>query len=118
MGGRVTARYTGSDSVRSNSDEFSVARARIYANATIQENYALRIQTEFAKDPKLKDGYVSINHVPQAKLRIGQFKPPYTFENLHSHKYLDFADRSIAINNMRNPSRDIGMMLHGKLCND
>jgi phosphate-selective porin OprO/OprP len=51
-------------------------------------------------------------------LKLGQFKVPFTWENLQSHKYLDFADRSIAVNNMRRPGRDIGGMLHGRIWDD
>ena len=115
MGGRVTTRFTALDSGHPSSNEFAVERARLYANVTLLDHYDLRIQTELSKDAKLKDGYINIHHIPWAQLKIGQFKPPYTWENLQSHKYIDFADRSIAVNNMRGPSRDIGMMLHGKL---
>lgn len=116
VGGRVTTRVTAFESGHPSDEDLSVERARLYANATLLDLYDLRIQTEFAKDPKLKDGYINIRHLPKAQLRLGQFKPPYAWENLQSHKYLDFADRSIAVNNIRNPSRDIGAMLHGKLC--
>jgi phosphate-selective porin OprO/OprP len=118
MGGRITARFTGLESGHPSNSEFSLERARIYVNTTLLEHYDLRIQTELSEDPKLKDGYLNIDHIPWAELRIGQFRPPFTWENLQSHKYLDFVDRSIAINNIRNPSRDIGLMLHGTLCDD
>ena len=115
VGGRVTTRFTAFDSGYPSDDEFSVSRARIYALVSLLDHYDLKIQTEFSKDPTLKDGYLNIHYVPWAEVKVGQFKPPYTWENLQSHKYLDFVDRSIAVNNMRKPSRDIGVMLHGKL---
>lgn len=106
MGGRVTTRFTALDSGHPSSNEFAVERARLYTNVTLLDHYDLRIQTELSKDAELKDGYLNIHHVPWAELKIGQFKPPYTWENLQSHKYIDFSDRSIAVNNMRGPSRD------------
>lgn len=118
VGGRVTTRFTTLDSGHPANNEFSVERARLYVKATLLDHYSLRIQSELSEDPKLKDGYINIDHMPWAELRLGQFKPPYTWENLQSHKYLDFADRSIAVNNIRKPSRDIGLMFHGRLLND
>jgi phosphate-selective porin OprO/OprP len=49
---------------------------------------------------------------------MGQFKVPFAWEFLQSHKYLDFADRSLAVENMRFKGRDMGVMLHGALFDD
>jgi phosphate-selective porin OprO/OprP len=118
LGGRITGRFTTLDSDHPSSDEFSLERARIETDVSLLDHYALRIQVEFSEDPKLKDGYLDIHYVPWASLRLGQYRPPFTWENLQSHKYIDFAERSIAVNNMRQPSRDIGLMLHGGFCDD
>ncbi len=118
LGGRVTTRFMALDSDHPSNDEFSVERARLYTNLSLLDQYDLRIQVEFAENPKLKDGYLDIHYVPWARLKMGQYKPPFTWENLESHKYIDFAERSIAVNNMRLPSRDIGIMLHGGFCDD
>jgi phosphate-selective porin OprO/OprP len=125
LGGRVTGRFTAFAGDHPLDDEFSVERARLFANARLFEYYSLRIQVEFSQErrvneafsqePRLKDGYLEVHYVPWARFRLGQFKVPFTLENVQSHKYIDFAERSIATDNMRLPSRDIGAMLHGRL---
>jgi len=118
LGGRITGRFKALDSGHPLNDEFSVERARLYSNASLLDYYDLRIQVEFSEDPKLKDGYWDIHHIPWAILRLGQFKTPFTWEYLQSHKYIDFAERSMAVDNMRFKGRDIGVMLHGRFCED
>jgi phosphate-selective porin OprO/OprP len=125
LGGRVTSRFTAFAGDHPLDDEFSVERARLFANARLFDYYSLRIQVEFSQErrvneafsqePRLKDGYLDVHYVPWAQFRLGQFKVPFTLESLQSHKYIDFAERSIAVDNMRLPSRDIGAMLHGRL---
>lgn len=125
LGGRVTGRFTAFAGDHPLDDEFSVERARLFADARLFEYYSLRIQVEFSQErrvdgafsqePRLKDAYLEVDYVPWARFRMGQFKVPFTLENIQSHKYIDFAERSIAVDNMRLPSRDIGAMLHGRL---
>lgn len=117
FGGRVTTRYTGFLSDSPLFDEFSVERARLETDVSLLDYYSLRVQVEFADSPKLKDGYIDVHYIPEARVRLGQFKVPFSWEGLQSHKYLDFADRSFAVTNMR-ASRDIGAMLHGELWED
>ncbi len=120
LGGRLTSRYTAFTSETPLEDQFSVKRARLETEATLMDYYLLRLQVEFADaskptssySVKLKDGYIDVNYFPEARLRIGQFKVPFSFEALQSHKYLDFVDLSLAVQNLR-AGRDIGMMLFG-----
>ncbi|RJP17504.1 MAG: hypothetical protein C4520_16185 [Candidatus Abyssobacteria bacterium SURF_5] len=117
LGGRVTGRLTVFESDYPLYDEFSLERARLETDATVFDYYTLRVTVEFADSPKLKDGYIDVHYFPEARLRAGQFKVPFSWEALQSHKYLDFADLSLAVNNMRG-SRDIGAMVHGVLFDD
>ena len=115
MGGRVTSRFIAFDSGHPSDDEFSVERARLFTNVNLLEYYNLRIQFEFSDDPKLADCYLDINYDPRARLRIGQFKIPFGAEIQQSHKYLDFANRTVTIDSSGLATRDIGVMLHGHL---
>jgi len=115
LGGRVTSRFTALDSDHPLNDEFRVMRARVETDVNVLDYYDLKIAGEFAESPKLKDGYLDVHYVPWARFRMGQFKVPFTWEYLASHKYIDFAERSFAVDNMRFQGRDIGAMLHGKL---
>jgi len=118
LGGRITGRFTAflTDSPLNN--EFSVERARLFANVRLLDYYSLRIQVEFSPKPVLKDGYIDVHYVPWARLRMGQFKAPFSLEYQQSHKYIDFAERSLAVDNMRAVGRDIGAMLHGQIADD
>jgi phosphate-selective porin OprO/OprP len=114
LGGRITGRYTALEADHPVDDEFSVERARLFTDVSLMDHYRLRIQVEFAEDPELRDGYLEVDYVPWARFRLGQFKVPFTLENQQSHKYIDFAERSLSVDNMRLPARDIGIMLHGQ----
>ena len=118
LGGRITSRFRALDSGHPLNDEFSVERARLYSKVSLLDYYDLRIQVEFSENPTLKDGYLDVHYVPWARLRMGQFKVPFAWEYLQSHKYIDFAERSMAVDNMRSKGRDIGVMLHGRFHDD
>ena len=59
---------------------------------------------------------MNIHYWPQAQLKFGQFKTPFSMEELHSDNWIDFIERSLA--NKLAPSRDIGVMLHGGIKED
>jgi len=93
---------------------FFVRRARLCASGTIYKYYSFRIEPEFGKgSSKLNDGFMNIHSWPQAQLKFGQFKTPFSMEEQHSDNWIDFMERSLA--NKLAPSRDIGAMLHGSL---
>jgi len=117
LGGRITGRFTAFLTEHPLNDEFSVERARLFTNVRLLDHYSLRIQVEFSPEPVLKDGYIDVHYVPWARLKLGQFKAPFSLEYQQSHKYIDFAERSIAVDNMRAVGRDIGAMLHGWVAN-
>lgn len=95
-------------------DSFFVRRARLALQGVFYKYFEFKIESEFGKgNAKLNDGYANINYFPQAQLQIGQFKTPFSMEELHSDNWIDFVERSLA-NNLA-PSRDIGVMLHGGL---
>ena len=136
LGGRFIGRTTIIESGVPFDDETDVKSARLYANLSFFDNVSFRIQGEFSGsaifeetgifektgkdslDAELKDIYLEVRYVEWARLRAGQFKVPFTWESLQSSKHLDFGDRSIAVRNMRSPTRDIGGMLHGRLHDD
>jgi phosphate-selective porin OprO/OprP len=115
LGGRITGRFTAFLTESPLHNEFSVERARLFTNVRLFDYYSLRIQVEFSPKPVLKDGYIDVHYVPWARLRLGQFKAPFSLEYQQSHKYIDFAERSLAVDNMRAIGRDIGAMLHGRV---
>ncbi|MCP4666214.1 MAG: hypothetical protein GY849_07595 [Deltaproteobacteria bacterium] len=93
---------------------FFVRRARLCTSGTLHKYYDFRVEAEFGKGgARLNDGFLNIGYVPFAQLKFGQFKVPFSMEELHSDNWIDFVERSIA--NRLAPSRDIGVMLHGSI---
>ena len=93
---------------------FFVRRARLSLAGTLYKHYDFTIEPEFGKGGSgLNDGFINIRYFPKAQLTFGQFKTPFSMEELHSDNWIDFIERSIA--NKLAPSRDLGIMLHGGL---
>lgn len=63
--------------------------------------------------PALQTGYLEFAFLPELQLRAGQFKVPFSLEELTSSRFIDFVERSL-INELA-PARDVGIMVHGSL---
>ncbi|MCP4576495.1 MAG: hypothetical protein GY846_09460 [Deltaproteobacteria bacterium] len=93
---------------------FFIRRARLCTSGTLYKYYDFRVEAEFGTGgARLNDGFMNIRYVPYAQLKFGQFKVPFSMEELQSDNWIDFVERSIA--NRLAPSRDIGVMLHGSI---
>ena len=55
--------------------------------------------------------WMNFGYIPNAQVRIGQFKEPFNSEVLLPEKYLDFIERSI-VATVVSPAEDIGVMVH------
>jgi len=97
-------------------DSFFVRRARLALAGRLFKYYAFRIEEEFANGPKLNDAFINVQYYKPAQFIFGQFKVPFSMEEMHSDNWIDFMERSIA--NKIAPSRDIGMMFHGPISDD
>jgi len=94
---------------------FSVRTARVGLKGTIYEHYDFGVVAEFGKGySDLWDGYMGFNHLPWAKLRVGQFKQPFSVEWYSPIASRDFTEMPLPIDNLT-PDRDIGIMLHGNI---
>lgn len=87
-------------------------RARLYLSGEIYGNIGFKAQYDFAGgDPEFKDAYMELKKIPiLGNFRVGQFKEPFSFEELTSSKYITFMERSL--NNVFAPGRNTGFMLH------
>jgi len=93
---------------------FYIRRARLAASGTLYKYYDFRVEAEFGKGgSRLNDGFMNIHYWPHAQLKLGQFKVPFSMEELTSDNWIDFIERSLV--NRLVPSRDIGVMIHGNL---
>ncbi len=98
---------------------FQIPAARMsFAGNAFKEEYKYGVQLEFAGgDTRLLDFFTEYDYKPSFKLRVGQFKVPYSRQRLASIGNLLFTDRSIADEEF-NLNRDIGLMFHGVLAHE
>ena len=102
-------------------NEFVVRRARINAEGNVlNKQFTFKLQNDFVgktddedrRTSDLKDAYIQWNADPMAKLRLGQFKVPYSAQELVSSTSLQFIERAIATDEFA-PAREGGAMASG-----
>ncbi len=96
-------------------NDSEVRRARIYMAGTFYDNVKLKMQYEFAGgDVDFKDVYIELNNLPYVgNLRMGQFKEPFSLEEMGSSNSETFIERSLV--NALVPSRNAGILAHDVL---
>ncbi len=93
-------------------------RARLYFSGTVYEDIDFKVQFDFAGgDADFKDVYLALRNVPYvSNVRIGQFKEPFSLEELTSSNYITFMERSLV--NTFAPSRNTGVMFYDTLLDE
>lgn len=96
---------------------FEVARARLSMKGTMWKSWVkYNVSYELSRsggsrNGGLKDGYIEFAKAPLASVRFGQFKVPFSLQELTADTGQMFVDR--AITNVFAPARDAGLMLLG-----
>jgi phosphate-selective porin OprO and OprP len=90
-------------------------RSRLYFSGTVYDDIDFKLQYDFAGgDADLKDAYIRLRNVPYVgSVRVGQFKEPFSLEELSSSNNITFMERSLV--NTFAPSRNTGVMFNGVL---
>lgn len=102
------------DSDPTGTSTFLLRRVRPIIEGTVFRHYDFRLMTDFGGGTTvLQDAYVDVNHVPQARIRLGKFKPPVGLERLQSATGILFAERALPTNLV--PNRDIGVQVWADL---
>lgn len=86
---------------------FQLRRGRISLDGDIHKIASYKIQVEALNSPALLDAYLQIKPARYANLTFGQFKIPFSQENLISSSDLLTIERSQVVNSLV-PGRDIG----------
>jgi hypothetical protein len=103
---------------------FDIRRARVDLKGSITPYFAYRVQTELADKPKLLDAYGEIRIADYFSITVGQFKIPFSMENLASSNKLEMIDRSQVVEALvargkdvigNQNGRDIGVQFGGGL---
>lgn len=94
---------------------FLVRRARLALEGKIARYYDFKVEGDFADTAGtlLRDFYVRVHRNDELQLTFGQYKEPFSQEELRSDAYQDFVERSL-VNNLA-PSRSPGVMASGVL---
>lgn len=117
FGGRMQLDYRAYEGSDAPVNSFFLRRARLEAEGELYRHFEFKVQVDFAETGgrKLRDAFLNINANPVFQVKAGQFKAPFSQEELQSSKYIDFVERS-SVNNLV-PGRTPGVMLHGKASN-
>jgi len=101
---------------------FDIRRARLDDKGSVTPYFAYRLQTEFADKPKILDAYGEIRIAEYFTITAGQFKIPFSMENLASSNKLEMIDRSQVVEALvargkdvigNQNGRDIGIQIGG-----
>ncbi|SFB13281.1 Phosphate-selective porin O and P [Flavobacterium swingsii] len=103
-------------------DGFFIRRARIVFSGQVHPNVYFYIQPDFASSPstgvnnfaQLRDAYVdvSFDKKKEYRIRIGQSKVPFGFENLQSSQNRLTLDRNDGLNSAVANERDLGAFFY------
>jgi hypothetical protein len=101
---------------------FFIRRMRIILYGQINKNVYFYIQPDFASSPssdrlhfgQLRDAYfdVGLDNANEFRVRIGQSKVPYGFENMQSSQNRLALDRNDALNSAVSNERDLGVFFY------
>ena len=94
---------------------FLLRRARLALEGKLFRYFDYKVEGDFADTASTlaRDIYLRVHRDDRAQLTLGQFKEPFSQEELRSDAVQDFVERSLA-NNLA-PSRSPGVMLSGVL---
>ena len=94
-------------------DTFDIRRARLGVKYKFAKNYSGEIVFNTVGSTNVLDvGYMDVSWFEKAKFRFGQFKMPYSLEQLTSSNNIDFIERSFVDNAI--PQKEVGLQVFGE----
>jgi phosphate-selective porin OprO/OprP len=105
-------------------DGFDIRRTRLDLRGNVTPWFSYRVQADLADKPKLIDGYGEIKLADYFSITAGQFKIPFSLENLASSNKLEMIDRSQVVEALvargkdvigNQNGRDIGIQVSGTI---
>ncbi|TDE01391.1 porin [Flavobacterium sandaracinum] len=113
---------TSTDPDAKSNNGFFIRRARIVFSGQVHPNVYFYIQPDFASSPssgvnnfaQIRDAYfdLSFDKKREYRLRIGQSKVPFGFENMQSSQNRLTLDRNDAMNSAAANERDLGVFFY------
>jgi phosphate-selective porin OprO/OprP len=98
-------------------NSFVLRRARLSIGGKMYDHFEYKLQGDFAdtNGTVLRDAWINLKYRPSLQLRFGQFKEPFSQEELRGDENQDFVERSMV--NALSPSRSPGMQMWGEMLN-
>jgi len=108
------------DAPTSQESKFLIRRARPAASGYFYDDWNFRFAPEFAisapnattYQTTIADAVINYKPLEDIQIQAGKYKPPVALEQLADDAYLPFSERALSSN--LSPSRDIGVMIHGR----
>jgi len=120
LGGLLQAdyRYFNYDNEDPDKNGFDLRRVRLLLKGSMLSHFDYKFEYDFegAGSRRLLDAYVDAHFLEDTSFRVGQFKTPFSFEQLTKDKNILFAERSMGY--YLTPGRDLGVMAYGSLWQD
>jgi phosphate-selective porin OprO/OprP len=120
LSGYTQARYRQADTIK---DTFDVRRARLSLRGDLGSGFDYRLQADFAgSSAKLLDAALGWRYSEGLKVTAGQFKIPFSQENLQSSNKMELINRSLVVGALvargldvigEQNGRDVGIMAGG-----
>jgi Phosphate-selective porin O and P. len=88
-------------------NSFDIRRARVDLKGSITPYFSYRIQADLVDKPKMIDAYGEIKLADYFSITAGQFKIPFSMENLASSNKLETIDRSQVVEALVARSKDV-----------
>lgn len=115
IGGWAQVGYRASEHSRILSNEFFVRRARVDFRGVLEYHWNYRIYGAFeGRDAKLQEAWLEYSKYPFLRIRLGQYKEPFSMEASYSARWTLFAERAMGPTNLA-PFEDIGLQVFGKV---
>ncbi|MCD7720681.1 MAG: OprO/OprP family phosphate-selective porin [Prevotellaceae bacterium] len=129
FGGYIVGSYKySSEQGAHNGAGFGIRNLRVYVNGTVLRDFYYRVQAELSGSPHLKDAYLEWRRLTELRVKLGQYKRPFTFENplnpwdvgagdysQLAKKLAGYSDYSYSEASGNNGGRDLGLQLSGDL---
>jgi phosphate-selective porin len=123
LSGYTQVRYQAFEE-KAKDDGFDIRRARVDLRGNFTSFFSYRLQADLAGSPKIVDAYGEIKLNDYLNITLGQFRIPFSLENLTSMNKFELIDFSQAVDAMtargkdvigNQNGRDIGVQLGGTL---
>ncbi|MGH8626236.1 MAG: OprO/OprP family phosphate-selective porin [Gammaproteobacteria bacterium] len=100
--------YWDDDTNLDSSTEFR--RARLGVGGTLWDYWDWKFETDFAENEvDIKDAYIRNTYLNPFAIQVGNFKEPFSLEQLTSSRFITFMERSLADDFV--PERNLGAMV-------